>query len=534
MGIRIKSKPYFSAFALKLPMLFFIYFGFISGSSAQIFKEWSHRFVLNDTLRYSQNQTVISPNGKVYVCGSIYDQNNSYVQTYLMQYDSIGTLNWQKIIDSTYHQSYLAVDAKNNLYINGINRNANYGIFLMKYDDNGKLLWRRDYDKPGGIDWVHALKIDDSNNVYSGSVMAWYYPTLLKYDPNGNLLWKVEDSVSGFQNTSVSLALDYQQNVIFLYTDYFKTYINKFTPSGSRLWNEIYSATGNTGWAYGFNVRCDKQNMIYLIASTDNRDGEGDYALVKYNQDGQLAWQRFFSGSPYYDYPQAMTLDNEANIYVTGNIHPFNCYNDSFATLKYDSAGNLKWVNYYASPDCFDDIPVAIEFSKDGFIYIAGKGGDTLKGNRVILLKYDKAGRLVALTKFGMNSDSWDYPGSMAIDKAGYVYVSGISNEAHFQNAFITKWSVISNTGMKDEAGSATILRIYPNPAHSYFTLDASMKLNAAQFLLYDVRGKLLLEESGITGTSFEFKCSDIAPGLYLYVVREGGSNLRKGKLIIE
>jgi len=495
---------------------------------------WSHRFVLNDTLGYSQNQTVISPDGKVYVCGSISDQRNSYVQTYLMQYDSLGTLNWQKIFDSTYHQSYLAVDAENNLYINGISRKIGGGVFLMKYDDRGNLLWRKDHTKSGGVDWVHALVIDDSNNVYSGAIMAWHYPTLLKYDPDGKLLWMVEDSVGGYQNTSVSLALDNQRNIIFLYTDYYETHINKFTASGLKLWQEFYSANENTGWAYGFNVRCDKQNMIYLIASTDNRDGKGDYAIAKFNLEGQLVWQRFFSGSSYYDYPQAMTLDNESNIYVTGIIHPFNCYNDSFATLKYDSSGNLKWVNYYASPECYDDIPIAIEFSNDGYIYLAGVGGDIEGGSRIVLIKYDKVGRLIALTRFGMSSDSWDYPGSMAIDKSGYVYVSGVTNIGNFQNVFTSKWAFISNTGINDKSGNLNSLKVYPNPAHSDFNLVASFKLNAAQFMLYDIRGKLIFEKSGINGTISEFNCADIKPGLYIYMVKENGNYLSKGKLIIE
>src|SRR5690606_34040232 len=94
--------------------------------------------------------------------------------------------------------------------------------------------------------------------------------------------------------------------------------------------------TGVEGFKH---VGVDKNKNFYLISTvyssgikidTFNRSGYGydDFVVVSYNCEGQLRWVRHF-GSAAGDFYQAMTVDDNGNIYLCGIVNtslypPFN------------------------------------------------------------------------------------------------------------------------------------------------------------------------------------------------------------------
>jgi hypothetical protein len=69
-------------------------------------------------------------------------------------------------------------------------------------------------------------------------------------------------------------------------------------------------------------------------------------ATVKFNQNGDTIWTaRWGAGGD--KQPQQMVIDSMANIYITGFHYDYGGTGYNAITLKYDSAGILKWEAYY-------------------------------------------------------------------------------------------------------------------------------------------------------------------------------------------
>jgi hypothetical protein len=85
--------------------------------------------------------------------------------------------------------------------------------------------------------------------------------------------------------------------------------------------------------------------------------GGPDAFVAKYDKCGSLKWVRF-GGSPQHDGSVAIHVDDSLNVYIFGYVGPLGHFPDSTHTLsirdsaygglfwaKYDSLGNIKWVN---------------------------------------------------------------------------------------------------------------------------------------------------------------------------------------------
>jgi len=60
-----------------------------------------------------------------------------------------------------------------------------------------------------------------------------------------------------------------------------------------------------------------------------------DYATLKYDANGNLLWERRYNGPGNgHDYPTSLFVDNQGNVYVTGDSWGSGTYYD-YATIKY-------------------------------------------------------------------------------------------------------------------------------------------------------------------------------------------------------
>jgi hypothetical protein len=103
---------------------------------------------------------------------------------------------------------------------------------------------------------------------------------------------------------------------------------------------------------YAYDLTVDASGNVYVAArskasSKGNSVPNYDYITIKFRPDGSLHWARTYAGSRgVADCPQALAVDNEGNVYVTGGTEGINASNAFAAavTLKYNSNGDLQWV----------------------------------------------------------------------------------------------------------------------------------------------------------------------------------------------
>lgn len=187
----------------------------------------------------------------------------------------------------------------------------------------------------------------------------------------------------------------------------------------------------------------DKFGNFYVTGSSNTPTTANDYLTIKYSPEGELLWMARFNGHANgLDYPTAITVDSFCNVYVTGCSHTFgSSYN--YATVKYDSSGNEMWVRQYNGPSDTVDQASAITVDHLGNVYVTGRS------MRITVppawdwdyatVKYNSSGDVVWEKRYNDpvgNSD--DEATDIKVDNLGYVYVTGGSYGGNSQSDYLT------------------------------------------------------------------------------------------------
>lgn len=140
---------------------------------------------------------------------------------------------------------------------------------------------------------------------------------------------------------------------------------------------------------------------------------------------GQRLWVKRYNGGQNDD-AKAIALDSKGNVVVTGSSEK--AWVEDFMTVKYDSAGRLKWARRYDSGGA-DDIATDIAIDKNNNIYVTGKSWQLNRWKYDYLtIKYGPNGAKLWSRRYNGPSDGNDEPAGIAIDPSGNVLVAGSSN----------------------------------------------------------------------------------------------------------
>ncbi|MFC1574097.1 SBBP repeat-containing protein, partial [Candidatus Latescibacterota bacterium] len=116
-------------------------------------------------------------------------------------------------------------------------------------------------------------------------------------------------------------------------------------------------------------------------------------------------------------------LDSSDNVYVTGvSLGMGTSYDNDYATIKYDTNGNEKWVKRYDGPAYSDSRASAIALDSSGNVYVTG-----ITSRDYATVKYDTNGNEEWVARYNGPGNSADQANAIAVDSAGNVYVTGVS-----------------------------------------------------------------------------------------------------------
>lgn len=309
-----------------------------------------------------------------------------------------------------YDQSYdVGVDATGNVYVTGMTDTAftGYNYLTIKYDPSGNLLWFREYDNAGGLDWSEALAVDSAGNCIITGRSDPYYRTI-KYDGAGNIVWNVThypgfsadarciavdasgsvyvggngpvlkyDAAGGLVWSSLVLgeisegiAVDTSGNVFAAVRRYngvdFDYRTAKFNPSGVLVWSRTLDLAGSE---YAQDVAVDAAGDVY-VSGSETIGGNADYLIVKYASDGTLVWTRTYHRGAS-DYGEDVAVDPSGSVYIVGKCQNGSDYD--FVTVKYDAEGRFQWDAVYNSG--VHDTGYGITTDGAGHVYVAGITG---------------------------------------------------------------------------------------------------------------------------------------------------------------
>ena len=363
------------------------------------------------------------------------------------------TVQWAKELGTSVYDyaTAIAIDNDENVYITGRtsgtldpsnpNQNGIYDAFAAKYDKSGNLLWTRQLGSgTGGNDEATGIAVDNNGNVYiTGSTDGTAFPSsgtpanadkdafLAKYSTNGDLIKVIE------------------------YGNY------AYDAAGNRTAIGADSANG---------IAVDKATGdVYITGRTlgnavNTTEGKADAFVAGFTTSLDFKWSRTAEiSSSQFDEGQAVAVDSNGNVYVTGHSkgdvveldgYDKNSIDEDVWVAKYTSNGthiNTKQIYTPSTTTQADDEARSITVD-NGNVYIGGKTngqfyGGLAGGSDAFVAKLDDTLDNVLWTR-QYGSGSLDYATGVTTDTDGMVYLSGRSQNGSM-NGWLAMWDQNGN-----------------------------------------------------------------------------------------
>jgi len=221
------------------------------------------------------------------------------------------------------------------------------------------------------------------------------------------------------------LTMDPAGNVYVTGNSDFAWLTMKYDATGTLLWSQTYTEPGITD-TFGEDILVDDAGNVYVSGYRWGPFIDSDILLIKYDPSGVEQWVSEYAGAGLNnDFPNAMALDAAGNIFIGGYSYSATVDAD-FATLKFDSEGNLLWDKLFNGSAWSDDWITDIALDDSANVYVAGVTADDEHHDDFGIIKYSADGAVVWITQFdGITGTDW--ANSIAVDAAGKTYVTGVS-----------------------------------------------------------------------------------------------------------
>jgi uncharacterized delta-60 repeat protein len=227
---------------------------------------------------------------------------------------------------------------------------------------------------------------------------------------DSSIIWKARyDSGDGGTDMAAGVAIDTGGNAIVTGTAYLSggsdksddLFTIKYNSAGYTdpltnppvAWGEQYGTQAGIDQATAVQTAKDASNNLVVIGHGINAANDEDMFIIKYRPDGTSPWAPivFDGGTSGNDYPSAVAFDAAGNIFITGSTENA-AGNFDIYTAKYSGAsGALIWSDIYAGAGNGDDHGLSLAVDKAGNVYVAGHAVNAAGNDEWVTIKYDGA-----------------------------------------------------------------------------------------------------------------------------------------------
>ena len=302
--------------------------------------------------------------------------------------------------------------------------------------------WVASYNGGYGSDIAYALAVDGSGNVYVTGFSVGLGPcnfacndyATIKYNASGTQEWVARyDGPAHDDDHATAIALDASGNVYVtgssigtVWPDYDYATV-KYDNAGNQQWVARYNGPGQQ-MDFANAIAVDSSGNVYVTGASKGSGTGFDYATVKYDTSGNLQWVARYNGPGNGDdEAYSIAVDASGNVYVTGYSAGLGTGLSDYATIKYDSSGNQQWVARYNGPGNGTDQANAIAIDASGNVYATGFSDGSGTGFDYATIKYDSSGNQQWVGRYNGPANDDDEARGIAIDALGNVYVTGHS-----------------------------------------------------------------------------------------------------------
>ncbi len=289
--------------------------------------------------------------------------------------------------------------------------------------------WHRTYNSPAnGDDRAASIAIDSSGNIIAcGSDGEGGY-RIIKYTNNGQQLWTARYfETIGFPLVAKKVAVDASNNIYV--TGYNESIVTvKYNLLGILQWVRKYKGNGSF-LSEPHDMEIDRNGFIYVTGESSVQNTFFDFVTIKYNSNGDSLWTRTYNGiGNGIDRSQALEVDSIGNVYVTGDSESLHdtAYYPDITTIKYDTFGNILWVNRYIFSNF--NSSYCNDMTKDDYdnLYLSGFSLDSNNYEDILTIKYNSNGVFLWSKIFNGKANSSDRGLKIIVDYENNVIVGGV------------------------------------------------------------------------------------------------------------
>jgi hypothetical protein len=132
----------------------------------------------------------------------------------------------------------------------------------------------------------------------------------------------------------------------------------------------------------------DNASDVLIIGRNANYYPQTQYGAYKINTNGVYVWTNLYPNVPIgMSEGTAITVDQVNSAYVTGYSPGTNSGNN-IVTIKYDNNGNQIWLQRYTSPGNGNAVGNAIAVDNNSNVYVTGYETTAAGGTEIVTIKY--------------------------------------------------------------------------------------------------------------------------------------------------
>jgi uncharacterized delta-60 repeat protein len=259
---------------------------------------------------------------------------NPSPKIFIVKFAPNGSVTWQRIWNGTTIRGLgrpdVAVSADGSVYVTGITADNGNDAVLLKFDTNGTLLWERAWGGAASDEGLAVATASDGS-VYIAGTATSFGPSssglfVVKFDSAGNLVWqRISD---GAQGNAVAVASD--GSVYAAGTTprpdqigNFDIVVMKITAVGTLVWQRTYSA-GQVVDPRGRMAAGPDGSIVMVgaIQTVSRRTADIAALIVKLTSDGALVFDKQFDGKVS-ETGDGVAVAPDNTIYVGGTTTSF-------------------------------------------------------------------------------------------------------------------------------------------------------------------------------------------------------------------
>lgn len=341
-----------------------------------------------------------------------------------LKYDPNGVLLWKAVnpVNSYTNPTALAVDSLGNAYVTG---NIGQSFVTVKYSADGTEQWVSRYNKIEDLSPTAAaiaaeplgglVVVGGTSRACEGSMAL-----IVKYFPDGSIDWvQYKSGQYRVDDRAIGVTLDDSANVYVCgiqTTPGIDFMTIKYSPEGVELWTELFNGSGGDDVPNAIAV--DREGNVIVSGTSEGIEYES-YATVKYNRLGTELWVATYDSGR----AVGMGVDRGGNVVVTGftGDGPFG----SITTVRYDPGGNQEWVVHNNLSSRWSGAVCVSACPDKGSVIVCGRR-DSLIDSRFETLKYDSTGYQEWVRYYAGSAQEYNWPSVVAVDEySGEIIVAG-------------------------------------------------------------------------------------------------------------